>query len=81
MNLKCPNCGIVMKLMRVSPDCVKWRDAFVCDNNHIACGIKELDEVLPSWQDVSESIEKADSEHCSALEQNAAEEEVNNLGK
>lgn len=73
MNPKCPHCGRRMMLMRVSPDYINWRDAWVCDNSHIACGIKELDEV--SWEDVSAAIEKADSEHCAALDKNVAHEE------
>ena len=38
----CKSCGEKMKLMRVSPDNVKWRDAYVCMGSKIGCGVKEL---------------------------------------
>lgn len=33
--------------------------------------------ILPSWEEVSAAIEKADSEHCAALEKDVAVKEEN----
>lgn len=72
MNFNCESCGKRMNLMRVSPDGITWRDAFVCTGPKIGCGIKELDDILPTWEQVSRQIEKADSDWCESLEQNSA---------
>lgn len=44
--------------------------------NTLSTIYQDLNSIYPTWQEVSEAIEKADSEHCAALDKNVADKEA-----